>query len=149
MFRGLFLFALGLLAVLFLTACQPAEGELGIDKPWARETPSGAPNGVVYMVIRNGTGKADTLISVNSPSAGHSGIHTHIDDGGIMRMRPVDGLTIPARDTAVLEPGGYHIMLMDLVEPLKAGELVAVTLTFKEAGERTLSVPILAMGDMP
>ena len=149
MVRGLCLSVPGLLAVLFLAACQPADGDLRIEDAWARETPQGAPNGVIYMVIHNDTGNHDALIAVESPSAGHSGIHTHIDDNGVMRMRPRDDLKIPARGTVVLEPGGDHVMLMDLFEPLRAGEFVTVTLTFEQAGERMVSVPSLAMGDMP
>jgi copper(I)-binding protein len=61
-----------------------------------------------------------------------------------MTMRPIDGLDLPAGTAVVLEPGGYHIMLLDLVAPLELGTEVSLTLTFEQAGEQTVSVPVLA-----
>lgn len=61
---------------------------------------------------------------------------------GEMTMQPIDSLELPAGDTVVLEPGGYHIMLIDLVAPLETGQEIEVTLTFENAGERTITVPV-------
>ena len=59
-------------------------------------------------------------------------------------MRPIDGLDLPAGTAVVLEPGGYHVMLLDLVAPLELGTEISLTLTFEQAGEQTVSVPVLA-----
>jgi copper(I)-binding protein len=61
---------------------------------------------------------------------------------GQMTMRPIDSLELPAGETVTLEPGGYHIMLIDLVAPLETGQEIEVTLTFESAGERTITVPV-------
>jgi copper(I)-binding protein len=68
---------------------------------------------------------------------------TDTTEGGMMSMSPVDEIPVPAGETAVLEPGGYHVMLLDLVEPLEVGSTIEVTLTFAEAGEVVLSVDVL------
>ena len=61
-----------------------------------------------------------------------------------MTMRPIDGLDLPAGTAVVLEPGGHHVMLLDLVGPLELGSEIPLTLTFEQAGEQTVSVPVLA-----
>jgi copper(I)-binding protein len=61
---------------------------------------------------------------------------------GQMTMRPIDSLELPAGEAVTLEPGGYHIMLIDLVAPLETGQEIEVTLTFENAGERTITVPV-------
>ena len=64
-------------------------------------------------------------------------------EGGMMSMKPVDEIPIAAGETVVLEPGGYHIMLLDLVEPLKTGDTFEITLTFAEAGDMVIEVEVL------
>ncbi len=70
------------------------------------------------------------------------------NEGGVMRMRRVDSLDLPAGKTVVLEPGGYHVMLLDIVRPLKAGERVAVTLVIEEGGKR-FELPVEAQVRSP
>jgi copper(I)-binding protein len=79
------------------------------------------------------------LVAVSSPVAKAAEIHTMTMDGGVMRMRAIDSLPLPAGKTVELKPGGYHLMLLDLVQPLKAGETVPVVLTFTDpAGRKTI-----------
>ncbi|MBN1966087.1 MAG: copper chaperone PCu(A)C [Anaerolineae bacterium] len=94
----------------------------------------------VYMTIANQGGAADRLVSAATDVAAVVEIHeTTMDDAGVMRMRPLsDGLEIPANGSAELEPGGVHIMLMQLQQDLVAGETITLTLTF-ESG-KTLTV---------
>lgn len=61
---------------------------------------------------------------------------------GTMSMQPVDGIEVPAGEEVVLEPGGYHVMLLELAEPLEEGETFELTLTFAEAGEQTVTVEV-------
>ena len=67
------------------------------------------------------------------------------NEGGVMRMRRVDSLDLPAGKTVALEPGGYHVMLLDINRPLKAGEHVAVTLVIEEGGKR-FELPVRSAG---
>ena len=110
-------------------------GDLKLEQPWTRATAPNAPGGA-YLTITNTGAAADRLVSVSSPLAGRAEIHEMKMDGGVMSMRPLnDGLPIPPGETTLLKPGGFHIMLMKLVRPIKKGEAVPITLRFERAGE--------------
>lgn len=102
--------------------------------PWARATPGGSTVGVAFMEVKTADGTQDRLMSAASPVAGRVEIHTHIMDGEVMKMRRVDGIDVASGHSHVLKPGGDHIMLFDLKQPLKEGDLVKLTLTFEKAG---------------
>ena len=88
------------------------------------------------MVIANNGGASDKLVSASTDAAGVVEIHTVEMTDGVMQMRPLtDGLEIPANGSVTLEPGGFHIMLMDLQESLVDGETVTLTLTFESGKE--------------
>ena len=96
-----------------------------------------------YLTIENSGSEPDRLVGASSPAAKTVEIHEMVDDGGTMRMRPLaDGLAIPANATTTLEPGGYHIMLIGLVEDLTEGDIYDLTLTFEHAGDVTVQVPV-------
>jgi copper(I)-binding protein len=89
-----------------------------------------------YMVIANNGGASDKLVSASTDAAGVVEIHTVEMTDGVMQMRPLaDGLEIPANGSVTLEPGGFHIMLMDLQESLVDGETITLTLTFESGKE--------------
>ncbi|MEX2449846.1 MAG: copper chaperone PCu(A)C [Rhodospirillales bacterium] len=140
----------GLAAVVFAVAAltmspvsaQDHHETLRIEIPWARATPPGVKNGAVYMSVANRGATADRLIAAASPIAGKADLHTHIKEGDIMRMRRIDGLAVPPGATAVLEPGGYHIMLMGLKKPLTRGDRFPLTVTFEKAGTVTVEVTV-------
>ena len=117
--------------------------------PWARATPGGATVGAAFMEIRTDKGVTDRLISVASPVAGRAEVHTHIMDGNVMKMRRVEALDLKDGTSHVLKPMGDHIMLFDLKQPLKEGDLIKIALTFEKAGvvevEGTVE-PVGAMG---
>lgn len=107
-----------------------------MDRPWLRETAPGARAGGGYALIRN-TGKTeDRLLGGRTSVAASVDVHSMTMDGNIMRMRPVSGgLAIAPGGSVALKPGGYHLMLMGLKQPLKQGETVTITLRFAKAGE--------------
>jgi uncharacterized protein YcnI/copper(I)-binding protein len=123
-------------------------GTLSIEGAWTRATAEGAKVGAGYLKIANGGPTADTLVSVESPVAGRGEIHdmTMTDDGVMKMRRLADGLEIPAGGSVELKPGGTHLMLMDLKQPLVAGSKVPVTLTFKSGAKATLELPVQALG---
>ncbi len=146
------------------------EGGLTIAAPWARTSPMDTTYGAVYMSFTSEDGDALTGASVPSDIAGTVEIHetvaadaggdamattttgdamggdastdTTVAGMGAMTMQPIDSLELPAGETVTLEPGGYHIMLIDLVAPLETGQEIEVSLTFENAGERTITVPV-------
>lgn len=98
-----------------------------------------------FTVTNNGDG-ADTLLSIESDMAHVIEIHDVEMKDGVMSMFPLeDGLEVPAGETVTLEPGGYHVMMIDITESLIDGEEFTATLTFENAGEVEITVPIFAL----
>jgi copper(I)-binding protein len=125
------------------------EGEDGCDlvylfNGWARSTVEGAPNGAAFGILVNLGAEADTLVSARTDAAEAVELHEMVmGDNDVMQMRPVEGGFVIAPNGYVqLQPGGYHIMLINLSHPLEAGEMLDLTLEFELAGEVSLSVPI-------
>lgn len=110
-------------------------GAIEIEHPWTRATPNGAEVGAGYMVLENAGATPDRLVSATADVAGRVEIHEMAMKDGVMTMRPLpDGLAIPANGSVALKPGSYHLMFMDLKQPLKEGTTVNGTLTFERAG---------------
>ncbi|MEO8811559.1 MAG: copper chaperone PCu(A)C [Caulobacteraceae bacterium] len=117
---------------------------------WTRPAAAGV-NGAGYLTIVNAGGSADTLVAAASPSARRVSIHQSRMTEGVMSMRSVPRLAIPAGGTIALAPGGYHLMLEGLVRPLRVGDRVPVALTFAKAGPQaaTLLVRLAPPSPMP
>ncbi len=126
------------------TAHGPGEA-IEIVEPWARASLSGR-NSAAYMTIVNHGAMKDELVSATSPVAKVVELHTHLMEGGVMRMRPVQAIEVNVGDPAVLRPGGLHVMLIDLTRDLRPGETIPLTLRFRNAGERAVEVPVMAAG---
>lgn len=123
-------------------SAQPRQ--LQIDNAWSRATPGKSDIGAAYVTIRSPT--ADRLIGASTPLANKAELHTMEMSGMVMKMRPIAGIDIPAGQPVTLGPGGMHIMLMGLKEPLKAGQSFPLTLTFQKAGPRTVTVAVESLG---
>lgn len=115
-------------------------GSIKIDHPWSRATVAGIPNGVTYFVLENKGDADDRLLTASSPVAETVELHTHIRDGEVVRMRQVDDIAVPAGESVALEPGGLHVMLMGLKEPLVENNTFPMTLEFEKAGTVTVDV---------
>jgi periplasmic copper chaperone A len=120
-----------------------------VEKPWARATPGGATTGVTYMTINNKSNVADRLNAVSSDVAKTLQIHEMKVVDGVMKMHEISGgLPVPAGGSVALKPGGYHVMLIGLNKPLKAGENFPLTLVFEKAGKVSIEVPVQSIGAM-
>lgn len=131
--------------VSMLLACSKQAPEINITDNWVRATAEGQDVGAAYMTI---TSASDTsLVNVESSASDSIEIHSMSMENGIMKMRMLEQLDLKAKTPNKLAPGGFHLMLFDLKNPLKAGETVSFSLHFKnEAGKETLvtiSSPIL------
>lgn len=128
-----------------------AIGDIAITGPFTRATLPNAPVGGGFLTLTNNGATDDRLVSASSPIARDTQIHEMAMEGDVMKMRQlVDGLVIPAGQSVVLEPGGYHIMFMGLTQALVEGETVPVTLTFEKAGTITIDLPVgTAAADAP
>ena len=127
----------------------PAIAQTTVTQPWVRGTVAQQKATGAFMQITSAAG--GKLISVSTPAAGVAEIHAMKMDGSTMQMRALPaGLDLPAGKTIELKPGGYHLMLMDLKAPLKAGDMVDLTLVVqaKDGKRQTLVVkaPIKALG---
>jgi periplasmic copper chaperone A len=122
-------------------------GDIVISQAWSSTTPKGAETGGGYLTIENKGSAPDRLIGGSTDVAGSVQIHGMPTEGGVMRMRPVEnGVTIEPGKMVKLAPGGYHLMMMDLKQPLQRGDKVPVTLEFEKAGRVTISLDVEAVG---
>lgn len=137
MFNKKFLIA----AMLLLTGTSYA-GEINITDAWSRATAPGQENGSVALNITSA--RDARLVAVSSTVSASAEIHTMTMDSGVMKMRQLDFLPLPAKQTVTLGPGGDHLMLFDLKKPLKAGGIVPLTLTIEFADKSTEKINVKA-----
>lgn len=146
---GLAVFALAFLFI-GLNAVAAHEfkvGDLEIEHPWSREVPAGARVAGGYLVVTNGGGSPDRLVSVSSEISAKAEVHEMSVKDGVMTMRALDGgLDVPAGGSVTLEPGGYHLMFIDLKRQPKKGEAFAAMLVFEKAGSVTVEFTVEDMG---
>jgi len=119
---------LPLLALTLVLLAAPSYAQVTVADAWVRGTVATQKATGAFMNLTSATDSA--LVSASSPIAGLVEVHEMSMDGGVMRMRAIPQLPLPAGRTVNLKPGGYHVMLMDLKGPLKEGETVPITLTF-------------------
>jgi copper(I)-binding protein len=157
-----------LAAGLLFTACgddtdSTLGGEVEVSGAWVRTSPMDAANGAAYLTITSPVDDAILSVSVDASVAAAAELHetvmaeptgttmamgTDMDTGttmamGEMTMREVEEIALPAATAVALAPGGLHVMLLDLVEPLEVGDTITVTLTLESAGELMVEVPVL------
>ncbi len=119
-----------------------AQAQTTVKDPWVRGTVAGQKATGLFAQVTSASG--GKLVAATSPVAGVVEIHEMVMDGNVMKMRAVAGLDLPAGKAVDLKPGGYHVMLMDLKQELKPGELVPVTLVIEGAGGKRESVELKA-----
>ena len=129
------------LPVAALTSAESAE-PLEITGAWVRATPPGARTAAAYLTIAN-QGPADRLLGAASPAARELQLHTEAAAGQIRVMTPVAAIELPAGGIVRLEPGGSHIMLVDLATGLAPGTEIELSLRFANAATMTITVPVL------
>jgi copper(I)-binding protein len=119
-------------------------GDLQIEQPWAGVAPIGSTGGA-FMLIKNNGHHADRLLSVETGIAEAAEIHETTMEADVMKMRPVEGgLEVPAGGQVELKHNGLHIMLINLLQPLKAGDHIQLTLEFQEAGSENVDAVVRA-----
>ena len=125
-------------------------GPLEVDHPWSRATPKGAKVAAGYLTIKNTGTDPDRLVSGTSPVAGKLEFHQMSMDKGVMKMRPVpDGIEIKPGETVELKPNSFHIMMMDLKQPIERGKPFKASLTFEKAGPVEVEFMVVAPGATP
>ncbi len=139
-----------MLVVMSLGACGATQPPIVVSEAWARPTSDGMDDGhahdmgmssAVYLKIVSNAGE-DRLLGATSAVGATIETHAVEHADGVMKMFRVDGVPVPANGTVELKPGGYHLMLLDLAEPLVAGDTFTVTLQFERAGAIAAEVTV-------
>jgi hypothetical protein len=121
-------------AVAVLGAQSAWAANVSVTDAWARATMPGQKVSGAYMKL---TSDADArLVAASSPTVARVEVHEMKMDGDVMRMREVKAVDLPKGKTVSLEPGGYHIMLMNLAKPIAAGDVIPLTLVVESGGKR-------------
>ncbi|MCU7883929.1 MAG: copper chaperone PCu(A)C [Candidatus Thiodiazotropha sp. (ex Lucinoma annulata)] len=136
-----------LLGLLIISTSQWAvAGSAGdsimVDDPYVRAVPPGQPNSASFMSLHNKSGQGYTLIGASTSVAEVAELHTHTMDGGMMRMRKVEKINLPAGERVSLQPGGLHIMLIGLKQKLVPDERVQLTLQFEDGSNLKVEAPV-------
>ena len=122
--------AIGIGALVLLVLASPAKAaDLTVSDAWMRALPASVPSGG-YFTLHNGGGKAVTLTGASSPGCGMLMLHQSENMGGMMDMKDVASVNVPAGGTIKFSPGGYHLMCMDTTKAIQPGKTVPVTLEF-------------------
>jgi periplasmic copper chaperone A len=133
-------------SLLIAAAAAAQSGAVAIENAWARATPGQAETGAAYLTIESPT--PDRLTGVSTPAAKTAELHTMTMEGGVMKMRPLAGIDLPAGQKVTLQPGAMHIMLLGLAHPLLPGQSFPLTLHFEKGGTREVTVAVAKVGAM-
>lgn len=145
-----------LIAIAGLSACEPAKTPpapmlavaqidgVEISEPRMRLPPNGRDVTAAYLTMTNSSDKPQKLVGANSPKADRIELHAHLKGAdGMAQMRQVDQVEIPAKGTAVLAPGGLHLMVFGIKDAMKPGDSFPVELTFEGNRKVGFSLPVV------
>jgi len=124
-------------------ALAAAADNVTVQEPYVRLAPPNAPATGAFMVIKNGGDKDVKVVKADNPASKATELHTHLNEGGVMKMRPVAAIEIKAKGEAVLQPGGLHVMLINLNAPMKEGDSVPITLTFDDGSSKKVDAKVV------
>lgn len=120
-----------------------AADNVTVQDPYVRLAPPNAPATGAFMVIKNNGDKDVKVVKADNTATKVTELHTHLNEGGVMKMRPVPAIEVKAKGEAVLKPGGLHIMLIDLKAPMKEGDMVPITLTFDDGSSKRVDAKVV------
>lgn len=133
---------LGTLAAALLTSAALYAQSITVTDAYVREVPPNMQNSAAFMNLTNASGEAIDLISGSTNASKVVELHEHANVGGMMQMRQIPKITVPANGSTALQPGGLHVMLIGLTQKLKEGENVTLTLNFSNGESITLDAPV-------
>lgn len=134
-----------LLASLMVSAgaLAAAADMVTVDEPYVRLAPPNAPATAAFMVLKNAGEKDVKVLKADNPASKATELHTHLNENGVMKMRPVAAIDIKSKGEAVLKPGGLHVMLINLNAPMKEGDIVPITLTFDDGSSKKIDARVI------
>jgi periplasmic copper chaperone A len=137
-----------ILAAALVAICAVTPAALADDAPivasdaWARPTLKGTRTGAVYLMLSNHGAAGDSLVGVRTPVAERAEVHEDVTENGVMSMKPVPALALPAGAKTAIEPGHYHVMLIGMRKALSGGDSFPITLSFAKASPLEVSVSV-------
>ena len=131
-----------LLCAIALGAVSTAQAQVRVIDPWVRSTVGGQTVAGAFMKLESPV--AEILVGASSPAAARVELHRTIMEGTVAKMRPVERIDLAPGKPVELKPGGYHIMLVDIVKPLAKGDTVPLRLRFRYADGKTETLAVKA-----
>ncbi len=116
--------------------------QVEVKDPYVRAVPPGQPNSASFMALHNSDAAGHALVAAESPVSKVVELHTHTMVDGMMRMRPVEKVELPAGEEVALQPGGLHVMLIGLQQKLMPGEDIPITLVFEDGSKKEITAPV-------
>ncbi len=120
-----------------------AADNIAVQDAYVRLAPPNAPATGAFMVIKNNGDKDVRVVKADNKLSKLTELHTHVNDGGVMKMRPVPVIEIKAKGEVALKPGGLHVMLIDLKAPMKEGDVVPIALGFDDGSSKTVDAKVM------
>lgn len=120
-----------------------AADAVSVHDAYVRLAPPNAPATGAFMVIKNNGEKDVKVLKADNQVSKVTELHTHLNEGGVMKMRPVSAIDIKPKSEAVLKPGGLHVMLIDLKAPMKEGDMVPITLSFDDGSSKVVDAKVV------
>ena len=143
--------AMGLASALSLNPAQAAGSAADAVEPadaYVRAVPPVSQTSAAFMTLKNSGAEDYALVGASSPAAQIVELHTHIKgENGMHQMREVERIDVPAGGQTALQPGGFHVMLINLNGPLEPGNSVELTLVYDDGSEETLTAPIKSVAE--
>ncbi|OOZ42380.1 hypothetical protein BOW53_00505 [Solemya pervernicosa gill symbiont] len=123
-------------------AAHTAADTIMVKDAYVRAVPPGQPNSAAFMVLHNHGGADHKVIDAKSTAARTVELHTHTQKDGMMMMRRIESIEVKSKGMTTLKPGGLHVMLIGLTQPLKVGNTVSVTLVFDDGSKKSIDAPV-------
>jgi periplasmic copper chaperone A len=117
--------------------------QISVQDPYVRLAPPNAPATGAFMVIKNNGDKDVKILKADNPVSKVTELHTHLNEGGVMKMRPIAAIEIKANGEAILKPGGMHVMMIDLKAPMREGDMVPMTLIFDDGSSKQFEARVV------
>ncbi|NYS61775.1 copper chaperone PCu(A)C [Vreelandella salicampi] len=128
-------------SALLLTTAAHADAITALD-PFVREVPPGSPTTAAFMTLHNTSDSPVRLINADNELTAHTEMHNHVDVDGVMQMRQIEHIDVPANGDVTLAPGGLHLMMIGLEGAVSEGDKVALTLTFDNGETLDITAPV-------
>lgn len=119
-----------------------AADAVSVIEPYVRLAPPNAQVTAAFMTLRNPGSQAVKLVKADNTASAITELHSHLNEGGVMKMRAVPDIAVPAGGEVVLKPGGLHVMLINLTTSLKEGDSVPIRLSFDDGSTQQIQFPV-------